>query len=351
MNILKKIYQRMLIDAMTGLSLGLFATLIAGSFIEQIGIVAGGTIGNQFISIGNTVKSLMGIGIGIGVATKLSNSALVYACAAVVGHMGAFSGDIFNGMQVNVNSLGGSPLTAFVAVYIAVEASALLSGKTKVDYLITPILTIIVGAVTAMYIGQPVLKLMEWFQTTLNWSLTLNPIIMGIIVSVLMGISLTLPINSLALAVALNLTGEAAGAATIGCCVNMIGFAVASFRDNRFEGFILQSLGSSTLQMPNIIKNPYTYIPVIATSAILGPIAICVFNITSTTTAAGMGSCGFMAQIMTYKTMMSVGINRNTTILQMMLMTFILPAIFSWIISEALRKKGLIKEGDMKIVL
>ncbi|MCR5609809.1 MAG: PTS sugar transporter subunit IIC [Lachnospiraceae bacterium] len=355
MNFLQKLYQSIFEKAMQGLTLGLFASVVLGTILEQIGIVVGGEYQAEIIAVAMVIKKMVGVCIGVGVATKLDAKPLVCACAAVVGYVGAFSQNIFDYAKMGGNIVFandvGEPITAFVAAYVAVCLGSFIASKTKIDYIITPVISIIPGIMVAKYVGHPVSMAMKRLGEIIDWSTTQNPVIMGMVIAVFMGLALTFPISSIAIAIALNLTGQAAGAAAIGCCVNMVGFAAASFKDNKFDGFLVQSIGTSTVQMPNIIKNPAILIPVVATSAVLGPVAICVCGIVSTTDAAGVGSCAFMAQISTYKTMIELGNNRNVSLVYIMLMTFILPAIMSWVISEGLRKKGLIKDNDMSIII
>ena len=207
------------------------------------------------------------------------------------------------------------------------------------------------GSVVGLLVGPTISDMMAQIGEMINWGATRQPLLVGIIVSVLMGMALTLPISSAALGVILNLSGIAAGAATVGCCANMIGFAVASFRENGFGGFLAQGLGTSMLQVPNIVKNPLIWLPSIITSAILGPIATCSFiQMTNNATGSGMGTAGLVGQIMTYQTMAP---ERGTavTLILILVLHFILPGVLSLLISEFMRNKKWIKDGDMKLNL
>ena len=353
MSIINNFFKRFFVDGMVGLSIGLFATIVAGTILETIGLVMGGAVG-QYIALAATlVKLLVGIGIGVGVATKLGAPPCVVVCAAITGYIGAYAYDIINGTHfvngaINIKE-AGDPLVAYIAAFITVEIGCLIANKTRLNYVITPIITIIIASAVSFYIAQPIHKGVKIYADIVNWGIKQNPFVMSMIVAVLMGLAMTLPISSMAIALMLNMSGTVAAAAAIGCCVNMIGFATASFRDNKIEGFILQGLGTSTIQFPNIIRNPLICLPVVITSAILGPVAVCAFHMTSEVTSAGLGSCGFTSQIMTYQTMINAGVSRNMVLIEIMLLQLLLPAVITWFISEFMRKRGFIKEGDMKI--
>lgn len=243
----------------------------------------------------------------------------------------------------------GEPLGAFVAAYLAVEIGGLVAGKTKVDILVTPITTITVGSVVGLSIGVPIAAFMTKVGELINWGAVQQPFWAGIIVSALMGIALTLPISSAAIGVSLNLSGIAAGAAAVGCAANMVGFAVASFRENKTGGLVAQGLGTSMLQMPNIIRKPVIWLPAIFASIILGPISTCFFQMTNNATGSGMGTCGLVGQIMAFQTMTGDGMGAGPALFQIILMHVIAPAVLTLLFSELMRKKGWIKPGDMKL--
>lgn len=335
------------------MALGLFATLLVGTIAQQVGEVVKGNVGYYIVVVAAIAKTLTGAGIGIGVATKLKQSPLVVVSAAVAGLIGAFASKIIGGTLVNMGTitvgLPGEPLGAFVAAYIAIEVGNLISGKTKVDILVTPILSITAGSVAGIVLGTPIAKFMTKVGEMINWGVESKPLVMGIVVSVLMGIALTLPISSAAIGVSLKLSGIAAGAAVIGCCANMIGFAVASYRENKFGGLIAQGLGTSMLQMPNILRNPFIWVPAIVSSAILGPVSTCLLKMTCNATGSGMGTCGLVGPIMTYQTMVGGGSSKWLVLGEIVVMQFILPGVISLGVCEFLRKKKFIEKGDMKL--
>ena len=272
----KKYLNRVFIEGLSGMALGLFATLIMGTILVQIGDIIRGDIGHYFVLIGSVAKTVTGAGIGVGVASKYKSSSLVCASAAVAGMMGAFP-TISETMQFAVGR-PGEPLGAFVAAYIAIELGTLVSGKTSLDILITPFVSIMSGGLAGIWVGKPISKFMLWLGSLVNVNVDKQPIVGGIIVAVLMGMILTLPISSAAIGVSLGLSGLAAGAATIGCCCQMVGFAVASYRENKVGGLISQGIGTSMLQVPNIVLHPLIWIPPIVSSAILGPISAAVLK-------------------------------------------------------------------------
>lgn len=351
----EEIFNHIFIDGLAGMSWGLFSTLIIGLIIEQIGKLVGDNyIGNMLILIGKISSSLTGAGIGVGVAVKYKASPFVTVSTAVAGLIGAFASKILAGSVFVDGSIiltgPGEPMGAFIASLIGVEIGKLVTGKTKVDIILVPLTTILLGATVGLLIGPGISSIMTALGNMINWSVEKQPFLMGILVSVIMGMILTLPISSAALSIILNLNGLAAGAATVGCCANMIGFAVASFKENGFGGFLAQGIGTSMLQVPNIIKKPIIWLPEIIASAILGPIAIMVFHMTNNASGAGMGTSGLVGQFMTWQTM-AESESSLLLLFKIALLHFILPAIIVLIITYLLRKKGLIKEGDMKLDL
>lgn len=256
----KNLFQRIFIDGLGGMGLGLFATLIIGTIIQQVGTLIGGTVGSTLFLLGKIAAAMTGAGIGVGVAYKFKESPLVVVSAATAGMVGAFAGNIAKGtvfVDGVIHFAGpGEPLGAFIAAYVGIELGHLISGKTSVDILLTPFVSIVGGSAVGLFAGPPISAFMTWLGSLINWGTEQRPFLMGIIVSVLMGIILTLPISSAALGIVLNLSGIAAGAATVGCCANMIGFAVASYRENKVGGLLAQGLGTSMLQIPNIMRKP-----------------------------------------------------------------------------------------------
>ncbi|HJB82397.1 MAG TPA: PTS sugar transporter subunit IIC [Candidatus Mediterraneibacter intestinavium] len=351
---MKSVLDRIFVDGLGGMTHGLFATLIIGTIIQQIGSYIGGNTGNMIYLVGGVAASLTGAGIGVGVARKLNAQELVVVCAAVTGMVGAFASRILAG-QVFVDgqvilSGPGEPLGAFVAAYIAIEVGILISGRTKLDIILTPLVCIGVGSAVGLFVGPPISQFMSWLGSLINWGTEQQPFLMGIIVSVLMGMILTLPISSAALGVILNLSGLAAGAATVGCCCNMIGFAVASFRENKFGGLIAQGIGTSMLQVPNIVRHPLIWLPAILSSAILGPVGTVVLHMTNNATGSGMGTAGLVGPLMTWQ-VMTQSEPELIVFAKIILIQFILPAVLTLLISEFMRKKRWIRSGDMKLEL
>ena len=345
--------KRIFIDGLSGMAQGLFATLIIGTIIQQIGLFVGGDYGNLIYMIGKVAAGLTGAGIGVGVARKLEAQQLVTVSAAVAGMIGAFASKLLAGQLIVDGNLvlagPGEPLGAFIAAYLAIEIGILVTGKTKLDIILTPLVCIGTGSVVGLVAGPPISKFMAWLGSLINWGTEQQPFLMGIVVSVLMGMALTLPISSAALGIILNLSGIAAGAATIGCCAQMIGFATASLRENGIGGLLAQGIGTSMLQVPNIVRKPLIWLPPIITSAILGPISTVVLKMTNNAIGSGMGTAGFVGPMMTYKTMTTGGISAVTVIVMILVMQIIAPAFLTYFISEAMRRAGLIKDGDMKL--
>jgi len=354
MKILKRILNRIFIDGLSGMALGLFSTLIVGTIIQQLGTLIGGNIGGTFFVLGKAAAAMTSAGIGVGVAYKFKESPLVVLSAATAGMVGGFASKILAGtllVEGAVTLAGpGEPLGAFIAAYVAIEIGHLVSGKTKVDILVTPILTILSGSAIGLFVGPPISRFMTALGSLINWGTEQQPFLMGIIVSVLMGIILTLPISSAALGIILDLSGLAAGAATIGCCCNMVGFAVASYRENKVSGLVAQGIGTSMLQMPNIVRKPIIWLPAIISSAVLGPVGTLVLKMTNNATGSGMGTAGLVGQLMTYQTMVPQE-GYVIVLIKIALMHFILPAVITLLVSEFMRKKKWIRFGDMKLDL
>ncbi len=344
---MKKIFNRIFIDGLGGMALGLFSTLIIGTIICQLAKLLGDNIvATYLMAIGNAAKTVTGAGIGVGVAAKLKSSPLTTVAAAVAGFVGAFPNLSLGSVNIGTP---GEPLGAFVAAYVAVELGALVSGKTKLDILVTPLCCVLGGSVIGLLIGPYVSKFMLWLGSLVNISVVEHPIIGGIIVSVLMGIFLTLPISSAAIGIAMGLSGLAAGAATVGCCCNMVGFAVISYKENKVGGLIAQGVGTSMLQMPNIIRRPVIWLPAIISSAILGPISAAVFKMTSTPVGSGMGSAGLVGQFAAFESLTEGGMPLGLALLEIAIMHFILPAVLSLGIATAMRKLGWIRNNDLKL--
>lgn len=351
---LKKLCNHIFIDGLSGMAQGLFATLIIGTIIQQIGLALGGTVGNAVYLIGKVAAACTSAGIGLGVAHKYKESALVTVSAAVAGMAGGYAGNILAGTAfadgAMVLSGPGEPLGAFVAAFVGITLGHLVSGKTKIDIIVTPLVTIGTGSAAGLLVGPPISALMSGLGNVINWGTEQQPFLMGIVVSVVMGMVLTLPISSAALGIILNLQGLAAGAAVIGCCCNMVGFAMASYRENKMGGLLAQGIGTSMLQVPNIMRHPQIWIPAILSSAILGPVGTMLVGMTCNATGSGMGSAGLVGPIMTYQTM--IGSSDPATVLfKIVIMQFVLPAFLALGISECMRKKGWIRQGYMSLQL
>ncbi|MBR3779950.1 MAG: PTS sugar transporter subunit IIC [Clostridia bacterium] len=353
MKTIKNIFNYIFVDGLSGMALGLFATLIIGTIIEQIGGFINNSIGTYLIAVAAVAKSLTGAGIGAGMAFKYKCSPLAGVSAAVAGMVGAFAPKIIAGSVLTESGMlysgPGDPLCAFIAAFFAVQAGLLVGGKTKLDIIVTPAVSIITGCAAGLFIGPPVSNVTTYIGEVINWGMERQPVVMGIVVSVVMGICLTLPISSAALGIILGLSGIAGGAAVVGCSANMIGFAVASYRENKFGGLVAQGIGTSMLQMPNIVKHPQIWIPPIVASAVLGPISSAVLGMTCHASGSGMGTSGLVGQFMTYASMTESGTDPAIVLVEIAVMHFIAPALISFAVSEFMRKKKLISFGDMEL--
>ena len=335
----KHVVRDYFVKILNGMAYGLFSSLLIGLIIKQIGTFFSIEI---LITFGNIAQKLMGPAIGAGVAHAVGAPPLGIFASVVVGAIGAGSIS-FDGVQAMINT--GEPVGAFIAALAGAEFSKFIKGKTKVDIVLVPLTTILVGGMVGRYIGPVMSTVMSQIGSFINMATELHPVPMGIVVSVTMGIILTLPISSAAIAISLGLSGLAAGASTVGCAANMIGFAVASYKDNGFGGFIAQGLGTSMIQISNILKKPIIWLPAIIASAILGPISSQVLKMEGNKIGAGMGTSGLVGQFGIIDTM---GTSPKVLIMILM-MHFILPGIIAYVVSEVMRKRGWIKKGDMKL--
>lgn len=333
------------------MALGLFSTLIFGTILAQIAGFTKGDIAVYLNFIANVAKTITGAGIGVGVASKFKESPLVTVAAAVAGMIGAFPALYqMAGTEYSfVLGKPGEPLGAFVAAYIAIEVGHMISGKTQIDILITPFLSILSGAIVGIFVGPYISKFIKWIGNLINVNVDKYPVLGGMAIAVCMGMMLTLPISSAAIGISMQITGLAAGAATVGCCCQMVGFAVASFQENKFGGLVAQGVGTSMLQIPNIMKKPLIWIPPIVSSAILGPVASAVLKMVSTPEGSGMGSSGLVGQFSAYSAMTAAGTSSAVAVIEILFLHFVLPAILTYFIAQGLRKIKWIKDGDMKI--
>ena len=332
------------IDALGAMALGLFASLLIGTIISTIGEQTGIQV---LVDIGGYAKSASGPAMACAIGYALQSPPLVLFSLIAVG--------------LASNALGGAggPLAVLVIAIISAECGKIVSKETKIDIIVTPAVTIIIGVLLAMWwapgLGQAASKV----GVAIMWATELQPFFMGILVSVIVGIALTLPISSAAICATLGLTGLAGGAAVAGCCAQMVGFAIMSFRENRWGGLFAQGIGTSMLQMGNIVRNPKIWIPPILASAVTGPIATCVFKLqmNGAAIASGMGTCGLVGQIGVYTGWVSdVSAGTKSAITAMdwiglILICFILPAVLTWLFSLPLRKNGWIGETDLKLDL
>ena len=347
------------IDALGAMAQGLFCTLLVGTILNTIGqqlhigflneVIAtiGKGEGAVTYTIGGLASAMVGPGIAIAIGFALRCPPLVLFSLIPVG----FAANAMGG--------AGGPLAVYVVAIVATECGKLISKETKIDILVTPIVTVLVGIGLAALIASPIGKAASAVGDAVKWATVQQPFFMGILVSVIVGIALTLPISSAAICAALGLTGLAGGAAVAGCCAQMVGFAVMSFRENRWGGLVAQGVGTSMLQMPNIIKNPRIWIPPTLASAITGPLATCLFKLemNGSAVSSGMGTCGFVGQIGVYTGWVNdvaAGTKAAITVMDwvgLALICFVLPAILSWVFCLVLRKWGWIKENDLKLEL
>ena len=330
----KKFFKKYIVDALSHMAFGLFCSLILGLIIGQIAKIPGMDF-LSFIAQALSAKSpLVGACIGLAIAYGLSCAPLVIISSAVVGALGY--------------QFGG-PVGAYFSVVIASEAGMLISKKTPVDIILTPLTTIVIGGLIAKYCCSPNNDFMLYLGSVINEATKLSPFLMGITVSVLVGCALTLPISSVAICVMLGIDGLAAGAATAGCCAQMIGFAVISYKDNGLGGFISQGLGTSMLQIGNIVRKPWIWMAPTLTAAILGPVSTVVLIMTNSALGAGMGTSGLVGPLATFATMTEAGAEPIALIIKIVCLYFLAPAAIALGINTLLTKIGLIKPGDMKL--
>lgn len=352
---IKKYLNRVFVDGLGGMALGLFATLIIGTIIGQIAGFVGGNAGKYMTYAANVAKSLTGAGIGVGVAAKLKQGPLVAVSAAAAGMIGAFPTAFYTETNEMVSALtwgsAGNPLSAFVAAYAAIEIGGLVAGKTPVDIILTPVVSLASGAAVAFLTGPAIARFTTWLGALININVELHPFIGGIVIAVAMGMFLTLPVSSAAIGIMLGLNGIASGAATVGCCCQMVGFAVMSYRENKVGGLISQGIGTSMLQMPNILRHPQIWIPPILSSAILAPVSTMVFKMVSNPVGSGMGSAGMIGQFSAYATMTAAETPSWIALLEIAGMHFILPGFLTFLIGAGMRKAGWIREGYLKLDL
>lgn len=325
------------IKVLNGMAQGLFSSLLIGLILKQIGVLAKL---DMLVQFGDMAQKLMSPAIGAGVAFSLGAPGLVIFASMIAGAIGGGAVNIVEGQALL--SIG-EPVGAFISSLIGAEIGRRIAGKTKVDIILLPATVIIIGGLVGNYLSPTIAGAMNAIGEVINFATKQQPIIMGIIISSVMGIILTLPTSSAAIGISLGLNGLAAGAAVVGGASHMIGFAIASYKDNGFGGFISQGIGTSMLQIANIVKKPIIMLPAIITSIILGPVSTVIFKMEANAAGSGMGTSGLVGQFSTYAEMGEKGL------LGIILLHFILPGLISYIVTKFMRKKGLIKPGDMKL--
>ena len=351
--------KRYFIDAMSAMAQGLFCTLLVGTILDTIGKQFGiGFLTDTFLTIkqgdvtfyytiGGFCSLMVGPAMAVAIGKALEAPPLVLFSLITVG----FATNVLGGT--------GGPLAVFFVAILAAEVGKAISKETKIDILVTPIVTILAGIGFAALVARPIGTAATSVGDAIKWATELQPFFMGILVSVIIGVALTLPISSAAICFALGLTGLAGGAAVAGCCAQMVGFAVMSFPENRWGGLAAQGLGTSMLQMGNIVRNPRIWIPPTLASAITGPLATCLFRLEMNGPAisSGMGTCGLVGQIGVYTGWVNdVASGAKAAVtgmdwLGLVLISFVLPAVLTWLIAIPLRKWGWIKDGDLKLDL
>lgn len=370
LDIVKKLSKRWFIDAFTGMAQGLFCTLIAGTILAQIaswisssGTPAGIAVGKYVGYVASVAKMLMGAGIGVGIANQLKAPKLVMFTAAVAGFSGAFADKIIAGTMTPVFA-PGNPIGSYIVSLVAIEIGMLIAGKTKVDIVVVP-LSMMILSLLSLYVAWPFIKLVDLMGQGVALATNATPFVMGIVVSVIMGILLTLPTSSAAMWVAIAtpiLTSQtvppemldamylAGGAATVGCACQMVGFAVQSFRENKWGGLIAQGIGTSMLQIPNLMRHPMIIVPPIVASAIAGPLSTVVFGLRCGAAGGGMGTSGLVGVFDVISA--SAGVIPDWKIgVGIAVCMFIVPVVVCVLLSEVLRKYNVIKFGDMQLEL
>ena len=326
------------IDALSAMAQGLFASLLIGTILSTMGQQFGIPVLDE---IGTFAKSVQGSAMAIAIGFALKCPPLVLFSLTTVGYA--------------ANALGGAggALAVLIITIIAAEFGKAVSKETKLDIIVTPIVTIVVGVLLSMWCAPYIGKAASSVGSFIMWATELQPFWMGIIISVVVGIALTLPISSAAICAALGLTGLAGGAALAGCCAHMVGFAVMSFKENKWGGLLAQGIGTSMLQMGNLVKNPKLWIPPIITSAITGPVSTCIFRLemNGAAVSSGMGTCGLVGQIGMYTGWVHDGVVTAWNWTGMLITHIVLPAIICFALGLVLRKIGWIKENDLKLDL
>ena len=328
------------VDALSYMAMGLFCSLILGLIVGQIAKIPGLDLLSEIARL-LQLDLVVGGSIGLAIALGMKRDPLVTISAIAVGALGYSLGGAWG-------DVGGNPIGAYLATIVGIEAGSLVSKRTPIDIIITPLVAVVAGGLFAKYCCVPVGEWVMALGDVINRATMLNPFVMGIVVSVMVGCILTLPISSAALCISIGLSGLAAGAATAGCCAQMIGFAVISFKDNGFGGLISQGLGTSMLQIGNIARKPIIWLAPTLTAAILGPISTMVLKMTNSPAGAGMGTAGLVGPIGCWDTM-SATMDGGVLMAEIVGLYFVAPAILSLIIHAIMVRRGWVKPGDMKL--
>lgn len=331
---LRRLFRKYVVKALSHMAQGLFCSLILGLIIGQIAKIPGLDFLNFIAEALSASSPLVGACIGLAIAYGLSCAPLVMISSAITGALGY--------------QFGG-PVGAYLAVIVGEELGGLVSRKTPVDIIVTPLVTIVAGGLFARYCCSPINDFMLYLGEAINKATLLSPFMMGIAVSVLVGCALTLPISSVAICVMLGIDGLAAGAATVGCCAQMVGFAVISYRDNGMGGLLSQGLGTSMLQIGNIARKPIIWLAPTLTSAILGPVSTVWLQMTNNALGAGMGTSGLVGPLATFATMTEAGAAAGPLTIKIICLYFLAPAAISLCIHLLMKKAGWVKPGDMKL--
>ena len=336
----KNLFKTYVVDALSYMAMGLFCSLILGLIISQLAKIPGLEILADIARI-LQLDLVVGGSIGLAIALGLKRDPLVTISAVAVGALGYTLGG-------NVGDVAGNPIGAYLASIVGIEAASLVSKRTPVDIIITPLVGVVVGGLFAKYCCVPIGEWVMAIGDIINRATMLNPFIMGVIISVSVGCILTLPISSAALCISIGISGLAAGAATAGCCAQMIGFAVISFKENGFGGLISQGLGTSMLQIGNIARKPIIWLAPTLTAAILGPVSTMLFKMTNSAAGAGMGTAGLVGPLGCWDSM-SATTDHTLLLAEIIVMYFVAPAVISLIIHAIMKRSGLVKDGDMSL--
>lgn len=329
----RRLLRRWFIDGMGAMALGLFSSLIIGLIISQLSRIPGLGFLEPFAEVLSATSPVVGAAIGVAVAYGLKTKPLVLFSSAATGAFGY---------------MAGGPVGAYAGALIGAEAGSLVAGRTPVDILVSPLVTIVSGCLVGSFVGPPLNEFMTWLGNVINAATILSPFPMSVAVAVIVGMTLTAPISSAALCIMLGLDGLAAGAACVGCCAQMMGFAAMTLKENGWGGFLAQGFGTSMLQFPNILRHPVIWVPPTAAAAICGPISTVWLGMTNTPTGAGMGTSGLVGQFGAWAAMEGA-VAPGLLLFQILVVQFVLPAVLSMVICALMRKAGWIRPEDLRL--